>query len=345
MLPSVARSARPRFGRPGPKNSTNLQTTPRSRSISVTRRTRSVAVAPSRSSPSSLKPITCGSSIEIGWPSIAASASIPPTPQPRTLRPLIIVVWESVPTSVSGYALAVRPLLVGPDDPAEVLEVDLVADAGRGRDDAEVVERLLAPAQELVALLVALELALGVDLEGAGVAEGVDLDRVVDHEVDRDERVDLGGVGAELLDRVAHRGQIDDGRHAGEVLHQDPGGLEGDLLRRLGLRVPGGDGLDVVGRDALAVLEPEDVLQQDLQRVGQPSDVELRLQRVEAVDLVLAPANLQAGLRAEAVCHPYSFSAPVSGRPVRDRRPRPRRRALGQLHRIRRRLPTWRPPR
>jgi hypothetical protein len=61
-----------------------------------------VAVAPSRSSPVSLKPITWGSSIEIGWPSIAASASIPPTPQPRTPRPLIIVVWESVPTRVSG---------------------------------------------------------------------------------------------------------------------------------------------------------------------------------------------------------------------------------------------------
>ena len=37
-----------------------------------------------------------------GWPSIAASASMPPTPQPSTPRPLIMVVWESVPTSVSG---------------------------------------------------------------------------------------------------------------------------------------------------------------------------------------------------------------------------------------------------
>ena len=91
---------------PGPKNSTNFDTTPFSRSISVTVRTRSVAVAPSRSSPVSLKPITCGSSIEIGCPSIAASASIPPTPQPSTPSPLIIVVWESVPTRVSGYAWA-----------------------------------------------------------------------------------------------------------------------------------------------------------------------------------------------------------------------------------------------
>ncbi len=102
MFPIVARSASPSVCRPGPKNSTNLPTTPCSRSISVTVSTRSVAVAPSDSSPLTLNPRTWGRSIEIGWPSIAASASIPPTPHPRTPRPLIIVVWESVPTSVSG---------------------------------------------------------------------------------------------------------------------------------------------------------------------------------------------------------------------------------------------------
>ena len=63
-----------------------------------------MAVAPSASLPVSLKPTTCGMSIEIGCPSIAASASIPPTPQPRTPMPLIMVVCESVPTSVSGNA-------------------------------------------------------------------------------------------------------------------------------------------------------------------------------------------------------------------------------------------------
>jgi hypothetical protein len=104
MLPSVARSAIGRARTPGPKNSTKRPTTPFWRSICVTVRTRSVAVAPSASSPDSLKPTTCGSSIETGWPSIAASASMPPTPQPSTPRPLTIVVCESVPTSVSGNA-------------------------------------------------------------------------------------------------------------------------------------------------------------------------------------------------------------------------------------------------
>ena len=39
---------------------------------------------------------TFGKTMEIGWPNITASASIPPTPHPRTPRPLIIVVCESI---------------------------------------------------------------------------------------------------------------------------------------------------------------------------------------------------------------------------------------------------------
>jgi hypothetical protein len=46
-----------------------------------------------------------------------------------------------------------------------VLDVDLVHDAGARRHDLEVVERGLAPAQELVALAVALVLELDVALE------------------------------------------------------------------------------------------------------------------------------------------------------------------------------------
>ncbi len=51
--------------------------------------------------------LTFGSVIEMGWPSMTASASMPPTPQPITPRPLIMVVWESVPTTLSGYSTPV----------------------------------------------------------------------------------------------------------------------------------------------------------------------------------------------------------------------------------------------
>ncbi len=176
-----------------------------------------------------------------------------------------------------------------------------MADAGRRRHDAEVVEGLPSPLEEGVALAVALELALGVGREGALVAEGVDLDRVVDDEVDVDQRVDLLRVAPDLRHRVAHRRQVDDRGDAGEVLHQDPGRLEGDLDAGLGVRVPAGDRLDVGGGDRGAVLEPQDVLEQDLDRVGQAGDVEAVGERVEAEDLVGAAAHLEGRTGAEGV--------------------------------------------
>jgi hypothetical protein len=43
--------------------------------------------------------------------------------------------------------------------------------------------------------------------------------RVVDDEVDRAQRVDLLRVAAQRRHRLAHRGEVDHRRHAGEVLH------------------------------------------------------------------------------------------------------------------------------
>ena len=102
MLPMVARSGKLSVLVPSPQNSTNLPTTFSLRSISVTRSTRSVAVTPSRRRPVSSIPTTSGVRKYTGWPSMPASASMPPTPQATTPMPLIMVVWLSVPTSESG---------------------------------------------------------------------------------------------------------------------------------------------------------------------------------------------------------------------------------------------------
>jgi hypothetical protein len=101
MLASVARSGTASDCVPSPKNSTNLPTTFALRSISVTVSTRSVAVTPSRSFPVRFTPTTSGVRKYTGWPSMPASASMPPTPQATTPRPFTIVVWLSVPTSES----------------------------------------------------------------------------------------------------------------------------------------------------------------------------------------------------------------------------------------------------
>ncbi len=114
MLESVARSSTRSDDRPGPKNSTNFPTTPCARSICVSVSTRSVAVVPGGSSPLVRTPTTTGQGRNIGWPSMAASASIPPTPQPRTDSPFTIVVCESVPSSVSGSATPSRTCTTRP---------------------------------------------------------------------------------------------------------------------------------------------------------------------------------------------------------------------------------------
>ncbi len=60
MFEIVARSATVSAPSPGPKNSTNLPTTPCRRSRSVIVSTRSVAVTPAWSAPISLTPSTTG---------------------------------------------------------------------------------------------------------------------------------------------------------------------------------------------------------------------------------------------------------------------------------------------
>ena len=190
-----------------------------------------------------------------------------------------------------------------------------MADPRRRRDDAEVVERLTTPLEERVALAVAFELALGVEREGALVAKGVDLHRVVDHQIDVDQRVDLLRIATDLRHRVAHRRQVDHRRHAGEVLHQHPRRLVGDLGAGLGRRVPARDRLDVGGGRRAAVLQPQHVLQQHLDRVGQPRHVEALLQRVEPEDLVGAPRNLEGRTRAEGVETAHNSILGNGGRP------------------------------
>ncbi len=144
-----------------------------------------------------------------------------------------------------GVGVGLARSSAGEDHPGQVLQVDLVADAGVGRHHPQGVEGALAPAQEPVSLLVALELQLGVLDEGVGRAVHVGDDRVVDDQLGGDQGVDRGGVAPEVDHGVAHGGQVDHGRHTGEVLHEDAGRGEGDLGVGLGVGVPAGQGLDV----------------------------------------------------------------------------------------------------
>ncbi len=134
-------------------------------------------------------------------------------------------------------------------DRREVFEIDLVDDAGPGRDHAQVTERRLRPAQELVALAVPLVLALDVEGECSWRPELVDLDGMIDDEISRDEGVHLGRVATEVGHRVAHDRQVDDRRHTGEILEDDAGRHERHLGLGRDARSPRRQRLDVCGLD------------------------------------------------------------------------------------------------
>ena len=153
--------------------------------------------------------------------------------------------------------------------PCQVLDVDLMHDSGSRRHHLEVIEGALAPAQELIALTVALVLQRNVALEGVRATEEVEDHRVVDDQLGGSQWIHLLGIATECGDGLAHGRQVNDAGHPGEVLHDHPGRGELNLGVRLGSGIPVGDRADVVGGDIGAVLGPEQVLGEHLQAVGE----------------------------------------------------------------------------
>ena len=161
--------------------------------------------------------------------------------------------------------------------------------------------------QEDVALFVALELELGVDQERGLRAVLVHLDRVVDDEIDRLERIDALRIAAQRRDGVAHRGEIDDGGDAGEILQQYASGSERDLFFAAAAHVPFGERKDVVVLDERVVLVSQEVLQQDLETERQTTGVAAGrlVEGGEAVDDVLLAVDGKRRPAPEGIlgCH------------------------------------------
>ncbi len=135
----------------------------------------------------------------------------------------------------------------------EVFEVYLVHDAHARRHDLERVEGLHAPLHELIAFLVALEFQFHVQVECILRAIVVDLHRVVDDEIDRDQRFDDFRVLAHPGRDAAHGGKVGEQRHAGEILQYDTCNDEGNFRRSRSVRRPRGELPDVFFGNFLTV--------------------------------------------------------------------------------------------
>jgi hypothetical protein len=137
----------------------------------------------------------------------------------------------------------------------------------------------------------------------------IDLDRVIDDELDRLQRVDPLRVAAEPDDAVAHGGEIDHGWDAGEVLKQDARGREGDLLLHLRRDVPPAKRFDILRVDEPRVFTAQQVLEQDFQRIRQPGQTgePFLLENRKAEDVEGLPADRQRRACVEGILgsHPH----------------------------------------
>ena len=165
----------------------------------------SVAVMPGCGLPDSSTPTMSGRRIHEARPSITFSASRPPTPMAITPSASTCGVWLSVPTQRVGERDAVLRL----DHRRHPLQVDLVHDAVARRDHVDVLERLLGPVDEVEAVFVATVFDRAVLRERVLVETAVlHGQRVVDDQLHRHDRIDLGRIAALLGDRVAQAGEV-----------------------------------------------------------------------------------------------------------------------------------------
>ena len=188
-------------------------------------------------------------------------------------------------------------------------------DPSRWRNDTEVGKGLLPPAQEGVALAIAFVLDRNVLLQRVSAAKDVHLHRVIDDEIHRDQRIDLGWIPAQARHSGAHRSQIDDRWHTREILQNHARWHERQLDRgRLG-RLPSCQAAHVVLADAFAVGMPQERLEQDSNRVRQSLQIGCHarlLQGVETPDCDRALGGGQLPPGSKGIVCGHRFLLPSS---------------------------------
>ncbi len=139
---------------------------------------------------------------------------------------------------------------VGPNGLRQELEIYLVANAGPGWHHAEIIKGFGAPTEKLITFLVAFKLFFDIGTESVVIAMIINHHRMVDHQINRAERINFLRIATEVLHCLAHCRQINNSRNAGEILHQHAGRTVSDFAVRTFAFEPCAQGFDIIDGDA-----------------------------------------------------------------------------------------------
>jgi hypothetical protein len=107
--------------------------------------------------------------------------------------------------------------------------------------------------------------------------EMIDLNRMIDHQVDRNQRLDVLWIFAHALCHAAHCRQIGEQRHAGEVLQHHARHDKRNFIGAGAGRRPAGQFADVFFGDFFAVAIAQHRLQYQTDRNRQARNVDAKL--------------------------------------------------------------------
>ena len=114
-----------------------------------------------------------------------------------------------------------------------------------------------------------MEFQIQIPRQGIACAREIHLHTVIHHEVHGNQRLNHFRVLAKTIHRRAHGCQINQQRHAGEVLQNDPRDDEGNFIIPRGLGIPVGEVFHVLFSHLLAIAIPHQRFQDDADGNGQ----------------------------------------------------------------------------
>src|SRR5687767_4002694 len=161
-------------------------------------------------------------------------------------------------------------------------------DPGHGRHNAEVAEGFLPPFQKFIPFAVAMEFHFSISCERVCGREKINLDRMVNDQVHRHQRIDLPWVTTKARNCCTHCGQVHYCGYSGKILHDDTRRKKRNP-RANPVRSPGGDVLHIALLDLQIVTLTERCFEHDSDRKRKSLEIrETRFfQCIQTIDNVI----------------------------------------------------------